>query len=60
MKIASHMEAPELAQKISADYPGLDLQIHAAAEWGESEAAFAAAEEAVMHGDIIISNLLFL
>ena len=45
---------------LERDYPGLDLQIHAAAEWGETPGAFEAAEEAVRHGDIIISNLLFL
>ncbi|WP_299048991.1 magnesium chelatase subunit H [uncultured Tateyamaria sp.] len=58
----SHAAGParRAMDTLAADYPGLDLQIHAAAEWGESEAAFEAAKEAVMHGDIIISNLLFL
>jgi magnesium chelatase subunit H len=45
---------------LATDYPGLDLQIHAAAEWGETPGAFEAAEEAVRNGDIIIANLLFL
>ncbi|GGX69352.1 magnesium-chelatase subunit H [Tateyamaria omphalii] len=58
----SHAAGParRAMDDLSTDYPGLDLQIHAAAEWGESPDAFAAAEEAVMNGDIIISNLLFL
>ena len=58
----SHAAGParRAMEKLSADYPGLTVSIHAAAEWGETPGAFEAAEEAVMHGDIIISNLLFL
>ena len=58
----SHAAGParRAMEALAADYPGLDVQIHAAAEWGESPDAFAAAEEAVRHGDIIIANLLFL
>ncbi|WP_299752003.1 magnesium chelatase subunit H [uncultured Tateyamaria sp.] len=58
----SHAAGParRAMDALVSDYPGLDLQIHAAAEWGESPEAFEAAEEAVMNGDIIISNLLFL
>ncbi|WP_299147408.1 magnesium chelatase subunit H [uncultured Tateyamaria sp.] len=58
----SHAAGParRAMEALSADYPGLDLQIHAAAEWGETPGAFEAAEDAVRHGDIIIANLLFL
>ncbi|MFL4472213.1 magnesium chelatase subunit H [Tateyamaria armeniaca] len=58
----SHAAGPAMRamEQLTTDYPGLDLQVHAAAEWGESPDAFAAAEEAVRHGDIIIANLLFL
>ncbi len=58
----SHAAGParRAMEALSADYPGLDLQIHAAAEWGETPGAFEAAEEAVRQGDIIIANLLFL
>ena len=58
----SHAAGPALRamEQLTSDYPGLDLQVHAAAEWGESPEAFEAAEEAVRHGDIIIANLLFL
>ncbi|MEL6619689.1 MAG: magnesium chelatase subunit H [Pseudomonadota bacterium] len=58
----SHAAGParRAMEALAADYPGLDLQIHAAAEWGETPGAFEAAEEAVAHGDIIIANLLFL
>lgn len=58
----SHAAGPAMRamEQLSRDYPGLDLQVHAAAEWGETPGAFEAAEEAVRHGDIIIANLLFL
>lgn len=62
LTLDSHAAGPaRRAMKVlERDYPGLDLQIHAAAEWGETPGAFEAAEEAVRHGDIILANLLFL
>ncbi|MEO0391273.1 MAG: magnesium chelatase subunit H [Pseudomonadota bacterium] len=62
LTLDSHAAGPanRAMEVLAADYPGLDLQIHAAAEWGETPGAFEAAEDAVRHGDIIISNLLFL
>ncbi|WP_415400645.1 magnesium chelatase subunit H [Tateyamaria sp. SN3-11] len=58
----SHAAGPaqRAMEALTADYPGLDLQIHAAAEWGETPGTFEAAEEAVQHADIVIANLLFL
>ncbi|WP_299685024.1 magnesium chelatase subunit H [uncultured Tateyamaria sp.] len=58
----SHAAGParKAQEALAGDYPGLDIQIFAAAEWGETPGAFEAAEEAVMQGDIIIANLLFL
>ncbi|MEL6466472.1 MAG: magnesium chelatase subunit H [Pseudomonadota bacterium] len=58
----SHVAGParRAMDALASDYPGLDLQIHAAAEWGETPGSFEAAEEAVMNGDIIVANLLFL
>ena len=58
----SHAAGParRAMEELTSAYPGLDLQIHAAAEWGETPGAFEAAEEAVQNGDIIIANLLFL
>ena len=58
----SHAAGParRAMDALAADYPGLDLQIHAAAEWGETPGSFEAAEDAVMNADIIIANLLFL
>ncbi len=62
LTLDSHAAGPaRRAMKVlERDYPGLDLQIHAAAEWGETPGAFEAAEDAVRHGDIILANLLFL
>ncbi len=58
----SHAAGPAMraAERLSADYPGLDVSIHAAAEWGETPGTFEAAKEAIENGDIIIANLLFL
>ena len=58
----SHAAGPaeRAMEKLARDYPGLSVSIHAAAEWGETPGAFEAAEDAVMNGDIIIANLLFL
>jgi magnesium chelatase subunit H len=39
---------------------GLELSVHAAAEWGETPGALEAAKAAVATGDIVIANLLFL
>jgi len=58
----SHAVGPaaRAMEKLLPDYPGLNVSIHAAAEWGETPGAFEAAAEAVRQGDIIVSNLLFL
>ncbi|MDX5382631.1 MAG: magnesium chelatase subunit H [Rhodobacterales bacterium] len=62
LTLDSHAAGPaeRAMEKLARDYPGLSLSIHAAAEWGETPGAFEAAEEAVAHGDIIVTNLLFL
>ncbi|MFK7743725.1 MAG: magnesium chelatase subunit H [Roseobacter sp.] len=62
LTLDSHAAGPAMraAESLSAHYPGLDISIHAAAEWGETPGTFEAAREAVETGDIIIANLLFL
>ena len=62
LTLDSHAAGPAMRamEKLSTDYPGLSLSIHAAAEWGETPGAFDAAREAVEAGDIIVANLLFL
>jgi magnesium chelatase subunit H len=58
----SHVAGPcaRVSDKLSTDFPGLNVSVHAAAEWGENPAALEEAKLAVKHGDIIVSNLLFL
>lgn len=58
----SHAAGPAMraADRLAKDYPGLNISIHAAAEWGETPGAFEATREAIETGDIIVANLLFL
>ncbi|MFP4239333.1 MAG: magnesium chelatase subunit H [Rhodosalinus sp.] len=49
-----------VAQRLSREFPGLSVSLHAAAEWGETPGAFERAVEAIEQGDIVIANLLFL
>lgn len=62
LTLDSHAAGPALRamDRLAADFPGLSLSVHAAAEWGETPGAFDAAREAVESGDIVIANLLFL
>ena len=58
----AHAAGPALrvSSRLAPDFPGLEVQVIAAAEWSESPEALARAKEAVAQGDIIIANLLFL
>lgn len=62
LTLDSHAAGPAMRamERLSLDFPGLTLSVHAAAEWGETPGAFETAREAVETGDIIIANLLFL
>ncbi|WP_375227359.1 magnesium chelatase subunit H [Roseobacter sp. S98] len=62
LTLDSHAAGPALRamDRLSLDYPGLSVSVHAAAEWGETPGAFEAARDAVETGDIIVANLLFL
>ncbi|MEM6483077.1 MAG: cobaltochelatase subunit CobN, partial [Pseudomonadota bacterium] len=57
-----HVEATcqRAAQALAPEFPGLELIVHAAAEWGEDPAALEAARADVARGDIVVTNLLFL
>ena len=48
--------APRLAQ----DFPGLQLHIHAAAEWDKDPAALQAAKEDIAAADIVVTSVIFL
>ena len=58
----AHAAGPALrvSSRLAPDFPGLEVQVIAAAEWSECPDALARAKEAVANGDIIIANLLFL
>jgi magnesium chelatase subunit H len=62
LTLDSHAAGPcaRVAERLAEDFPGIELSVHAAAEWGESDAALQEARRAIATGDIVIANLLFL
>ena len=58
----SHSAGPcdRAADRLTKDFPGLQVEVHAAAEWGENPVALERAKASVATGDIILVNLLFL
>jgi magnesium chelatase subunit H len=46
--------------RLLRDYPGLEVTIHAAAEWGENQASLMQCRASLLDADIVIANLLFL
>ena len=62
LTLDAHAAGPcaRVAERLADDFPGLELSVHAAAEWGERPEALAEAKAAIAAGDIVIANLLFL
>jgi len=62
LTLDSHAAGPcaRVAERMAEDFPGLELSVHAAAEWGECDAALTRARAAIASADIVIANLLFL
>ncbi|MFZ8958101.1 MAG: magnesium chelatase subunit H [Paracoccaceae bacterium] len=58
----SHAAGPaaRVSERLSGEFPGLSVSVHASAEWAENPAALEEARLAVRHGDIIVANLLFI
>ncbi len=52
--------AARVMPKLQKDFPGLSVEIFAAAEWGSSPAALAECQAALLGADIVVANLLFL
>jgi magnesium chelatase subunit H len=52
--------AARIAPRLARDFPGLDISVHAAAEWSENPAALTRAKAAVAGADMVVANLLFL
>ncbi|MCC1482177.1 magnesium chelatase subunit H [Roseibaca sp. Y0-43] len=58
----AHAAGPALRilPRLAADFPGLEVSIHAAAEWAETPDALARAKAAINAADIVVANLLFI
>ena len=52
--------ARRVTDRLAADFPGLSVTVHAAAEWSECPKALEAAKDAVRHANIVVANLLFI
>jgi len=52
--------AARIAPRLARDFPGIEVSVHAAAEWAENPAALARARTAVAGADIVVANLLFI
>jgi magnesium chelatase subunit H len=52
--------AARVTKRLSKDFPGLSVSLHAAAEWSECPEALTRAKTAVATADIVIANLIFL
>jgi len=46
--------------ELRADYPGLELAFHAAADWGADSGALGRCKADIARGDVIVANMLFL
>ena len=58
----SHAAGPvaRVAPRLAAEFPGLEVEVHAAGEWSDCPGAREAAQAAVARADLIVANLLFL
>jgi magnesium chelatase subunit H len=52
--------AARIAPRLARVFPGIELSVHAAAEWAENPAALARARAAVAEANIVVANLLFI
>ncbi|MEM9797591.1 MAG: cobaltochelatase subunit CobN [Pseudomonadota bacterium] len=58
----AHTAGPvaRVGARLSGEMPGLEVSVHAAAEWAEAPAALATAKAAVEAADIVVCGLLFI
>ncbi|MGL4320440.1 MAG: DUF3479 domain-containing protein, partial [Paracoccaceae bacterium] len=58
----AHVAGParRIAPKLAKDFPGLEVSVHAAAEWAENPGSLARAKAAVGAADIVFANMLFI
>ncbi|WP_156945831.1 magnesium chelatase subunit H [Roseicyclus elongatus] len=52
--------AARVSDRLGKEFPGLNVSVHASAEWAENPEALEEAKIAIKHGDIIVANLLFI
>ena len=52
--------AARVTPRLQADFPGITVDIFAAAEWGSNPASFAECQAALREADVVIANLLFI
>ncbi|NCO21191.1 MAG: magnesium chelatase subunit H [Rhodobacterales bacterium] len=52
--------AARVLPRLEADFPGLIVSVHAAAQWAENPDSLEQARDAVRHADIVVCNLLFI
>ncbi len=52
--------AARVETRLAAEYPGLSVSVHSAAEWAENADALENARTAVQQADIVVANLLFI
>jgi magnesium chelatase subunit H len=52
--------AARVSPALAEDFPGLSVEVLAAAEWAETPGALDHAKDAIRHADIVVANLLFL
>lgn len=52
--------AARIAPRLAKVFPGIEVSVHAAAEWAENPSALARARAAVAEANIVVANLLFI
>lgn len=52
--------AARIAPRLQRDFKGIEVSVHAAAEWAENPAALERARQAVAGANMVVANLLFL
>ncbi|MEX0280178.1 MAG: magnesium chelatase subunit H [Arenibacterium sp.] len=62
LTLDSHTAGPceRVMSRMAGEFPGLDISVYAAAEWGECPDALERAKNAIATGDLVLINLLFL
>ncbi|MEL6818322.1 MAG: magnesium chelatase subunit H [Pseudomonadota bacterium] len=58
----NHMSATAERARLALanDIPGLDLRLHAVADWADDDATKEACKQDVLTGDIVVANMIFL